>query len=112
MGSKKNRKGIVFSTDPEFEYNYFGDEEQQTLPPTEQMLVISTDRKQRKGKTVTIVAGFVGTSADLQSLEKMLKTSCGSGGSSKEGSIIIQGDNKDRIVSILENEGYRVKTKG
>ena len=102
---------MVYSTNPNFEYNS-GDEEQETLPPNEQTLYVSIDRKNRKGKAVSLVEGFVGTEYDLKDLGKLLKSKCGVGGSVKEGEILIQGDFRDKIVQLLQSEGYKVKRKG
>ena len=108
----KDRLGVVFSTNPDFEYEQEQEESQETLPNAQQKLKIFLDRKQRKGKTVTIVEGFIGTEDDLKVLAKQLKTKCGVGGSAKEGEIVIQGDFKSKIVELLKAEGYQVKTKG
>lgn len=106
---KKNKAGVVYSTDPNYEYNYEGGEEQDTLPPDAQRLKVTLDRKQRKGKTVTLITGFVGAEDDLKSLAKQLKTKCGVGGSAKDGEIIIQGDFRQKAGEILSTDGYRVK---
>ena len=112
MGRKnkwKDREGIVYSTDQDFEYQYDGDEAEETLPPAEQCLRISLDKKARAGKQVTLVTGFVGTPEDLKELAKMLKTQCGVGGNAKDGEILIQGDFRDKIQQILTGKGYSVK---
>lgn len=105
--SKKNRKNIVYSTNPDFEYEKETDFETQTLAPEAQQLKILLDKKQRKGKIVTLVQGFVGASADLEILAKELKKQCGVGGNAKDGEIIIQGDNKDKVYKLLSNKGYK-----
>lgn len=105
----KDRLGIVFSTNPDYKYEESRDTESDTLPKNRQHLHVYFERAGRKGKTVTIVDGFVGMSEDLKSLEKLLKTSCGTGGSSKDGKVIIQGNLVDKIKGILINEGYKVK---
>jgi translation initiation factor 1 len=108
----KKRLGVVYSTDPEFRYESDREEEQETFAPGEQHLVVKIDRKNRKGKVVTLVEGFVGTGEDLKSLGRELKSRCGVGGSVKEGEIIIQGDFRDRVVSLLKEMGYQVKRSG
>jgi translation initiation factor 1 len=108
----KKRLGTVYSTDPEFNYEYEGEKEEETPPPSEQTLYISLDRKKRKGKTVSLIKGFKGRSEDLDSLATLLKKKCGTGGSSKDMEIIIQGDFKQRLKEILQKEGYRVKLSG
>ena len=109
---KKQRfEGIVYSTDNNFEY-----EEEvndiETLPKNKQKLKVLLDRKSRKGKTVTIVEGFVGQDDDLQDLAKLLKQKCGVGGSAKDGEILIQGDFKAKIFEILTSAGYATKLVG
>lgn len=108
----KSRLGMVYSTDPDFAYTTRHDEEPETLAPERQELRVWLDRKQRGGKVVTLVRGFVGRDADLQELARMLKTKCGVGGAAKEGEIIIQGDHRDRVVELLTRSGYRCKQAG
>ena len=108
----KARLGMVYSTDPDFEYRTETAAEPATLPPSEQELRIWLDRKHRGGKTVTIVRGFVGSSDDLEALARQLKTKCGTGGAAKEGEILIQGDFRDRVVAVLTAAGYRCKQAG
>ena len=86
--------------------------EEETLDAGDQLLYVSIDRKQRKGKEVTLVEGFVGTEDDLKDLAKTLKSKCGTGGSAKDGEIIIQGNKKDKVADLLDDMGYRVKKKG
>lgn len=107
----KKRLGVVFSTDPDFNYNANENESVSSLDPSKQNLYVSLDKKQRKGKVVTLISGFVGTEEDLQELGKSIKKQCGTGGSVKEGLIIIQGDFKTRIGEILTKTGYRYKFK-
>ena len=102
----KDRLNVVYSTNPDYQYENIGEEEVETLPMNQQRLRISMEKKGRGGKTVTLVRGFVGTEDDLKELGKLLKTKCGVGGSAKEGEIIIQGDFKQRIIDLLKAEGY------
>ncbi len=106
--SKKNRVGVVYSTNPDFQYQYDDEPEAATLPPQQQKLRISIERHHRGGKTVTLVTGFVGTDDDLQALGRRLKNKCGVGGSAKDGEIIIQGEHADRVKQLLAEEGYRL----
>ena len=110
--SHKDREGIVYSTNPDF--NYFENVPglQATLPNQQQNLIVSLDRKHRGGKVVTLVEGFVGSIDDLKALAKMLKSKCGVGGSQKDGEIIVQGDFKEKIYQILLEENYKVKKSG
>jgi len=108
----KKRDGVVYSTNSDFEFSYGQQEGQSTLPPRQQDLRVELDKSMRAGKQVTLVTGFVGSSADLESLGKMLKSKCGVGGSVKDGQVIIQGDHRDKILGILLKEGYRAKRKG
>lgn len=105
--SKKNKVGVVYSTNPDFQYEYDDDEIQvDTLPPAQQKLRVQLDKKQRGGKQVTLVTGFVGTDEDLQALGKQLKAKCGVGGSAKDGEILIQGDFRPHVVELLKAAGY------
>lgn len=107
----KERLGTVYSTNPDFKYHLEGDMEDETLPKEKQLIYISLDSKQRKGKTVTLIQNFIGKTEDLEILAKLLKTKCGVGGSAKDGEIVIQGDFKQKIKELLEKEGYKVKLK-
>ncbi len=111
MGRKNKNNRVVYSTDPDFEYQK-ENEEQATLPPAQQELKVYLDRKNRGGKTATLIKGFVGTEADLTSLGKQLKAACGVGGSAKDGEIIIQGEKRDKVMQLLQKEGYKVKRVG
>ncbi len=111
-GDWKKRLGVVYSTNPDYDYTTPDNSEEQTLPPNQQNLTISLDTKNRKGKSVTLVSGFTGTENDLKELGKMLKSKCGVGGSVKGGDILIQGDFRTRVTEILKKEGYKVKNRG
>jgi translation initiation factor 1 len=107
MAKKKNKRiGTVYSTNPDFDYNYESEPEAELLPPQQQKLRVSIDRKQRKGKEVTLITGFAGPEDTLKELAKFLKTKCGVGGSAKDGEVIIQGNHRDRVVDLLKEEGY------
>ena len=103
---KKGRSGVVYSTNPDFEYTYQEGDDPEELPANQQKLRVLIDRKQRKGKEVTLVTGFVGPESPLQELGKYLKTKCGVGGSVKDGEIILQGDHRERVVALLMEKGY------
>ena len=102
----KERLNIVYSTNPDYNYEMNDDEEQTTLPSAQQRLRVQLDRKNRGGKVVTLVTGFVGTDNGLKELGKLLKSKCGVGGSAKDGEIIVQGDFKQRVIDLLKAEGY------
>jgi translation initiation factor 1 len=108
----KNRIDVVYSTNPDFQYRYDGEERRETLPPAQQNLRVMLDRKNRSGKSVTLVTGFAGTEDDLTALSKELKTKCGTGGSVKDGEIIIQGDFREKVMQMLQQKGYKVKRAG
>ena len=108
----KRREGIVFSTESDFNYSYQHDESTVTLPPQQQNLKVLLDKSGRAGKQVTLVSGFVGSSKDLESLGKLLKSKCGAGGSVKDGEVIIQGDFRDKVVQVLLAEGYKARRAG
>jgi translation initiation factor 1 len=109
--SRKNREGIVYSTNPDFKFGK-EPEKQETLPPAAQVLYVWLDSKSRKGKTVTLIKGFKGSADDLETLGRSLKTLCGTGGSVKEGEIMIQGDFREKVMAYLSKNGYKVKRAG
>jgi len=112
--SKKNKKrfNVVYSTDPDFNFEEENQEERETLPPNQQLLYVSLDRKNRGGKEVTLIQGFVGSDDDLKALSKHLKSKCGVGGTAKNGEILIQGSFVKKIMEILAHQGYKNKQKG
>lgn len=105
----KKRDGVVYSTESDFSYSYQQANKANTLPPQQQNLKVLLDKSGRAGKQVTLVNGFVGTTEDLDSLGKLLKSKCGVGGSVKEGEILIQGDLRQKILDILKREGYKAR---
>ena len=108
--NKKNRKGVMYSTNPNFEFEY-ENEEMDTLANNQQNLRVCID-KHRAGKIAVIIKDFIGTTDDLKALGKILKVKCGVGGSAKNGEIIIQGDLRDKVMDILAKEGYNYKRVG
>ena len=104
--AQKKRTGVVYSTNPDFEYEDDSTEEVATLPKQQQKLRLSMERAGRGGKTVTIIRGFVGRMEDMEALCKLLKQKCGVGGAVKDGDIILQGDYRARIIELLKKEGY------
>ena len=106
----KKRLGVVYSTDPGFHYESEGTADpEKTLEAGKQKLIVRIDRRQRAGKQVTLVDGFCGREEDLASLAKILKTRCGVGGTAKDGQITIQGDLRDKVVTLLQSMGYNAK---
>lgn len=104
----KDRLNVVYSTNPDYKYDGDNQSKAETLPPTKQKLRVSIDRRNRAGKVVTLVTGFVGQDSDLQTLGKMLKTKCGVGGTAKDNEILIQGDRKEQVITLLRSAGYKV----
>jgi len=111
MKNKKKREGVVYSTLEDFAYQHAEEKEDETLQPSQQTLKVYLERY-KGNKQASVVKGFIGTSSDLKDLGKMLKSSCGVGGSVKEGEILIQGDHRDKIVKLLSDKGYQVKKAG
>lgn len=108
--SRKDRVDIVYSTNSDFEYDYNEEQKQETIDVSKQKLKVYLDTKAKKrGKQATLISGFKGSEDDLKTLSKLLKTKCAVGGSVKDGDILIQGDFRDKIVLILNNEGYKAK---
>ena len=106
----KSRLGVVYSTNPDFAYQEDGGApEEETLPLERQRLIVGIDRRNRGGKQVTLVSGFVGKEEDLKELGRTLKLRCGVGGSAKNGGITIQGDFRDRVTALLKELGYNAK---
>ncbi len=112
MSKKINSlSGLVYSTDPNFKIEEEIQEEEQTLLPAEQKIKIRVDKKHRGGKTVTLVENFIGTNADKEDIGKKLKTACGTGGSVKDGEILVQGDNRDKVLQWLLKNGFKNSKK-
>jgi len=109
---KKKRVNVVYSTNPDYNFDYEGENSEETPAPEAQDLRVMLDRKQRKGKSVTLVSGFVGEEEDLKDLAKMLKSKCGVGGTAKDGEILIQGDHRNKILELLKSAGYKAKQSG
>ncbi|MEQ8302400.1 MAG: translation initiation factor [Cyclobacteriaceae bacterium] len=116
MSKKKNawksRDGIVYSTSEDYTYSNDQPEEIESLEKGKQNLRVQLDKSGRAGKQVTLVTGFIGNQNELDSLTKLLKTKCGVGGSAKDGDILIQGDVREKVLTILAKEGYRAKRSG
>jgi len=111
----KNRhrpQGVVYSTNPGYNYNVGSQAEKATLPPQQQDLRVMLDKKMKGNKKATIITGFVGTTADLADLAKQLKNLCAAGGSSGDGEILVQGDSRQKIMDFLIKKGYKVKLSG
>ncbi len=105
--NKSDKNGFVYSTDPNFRFQPEEESAAETLPPQQQKLKVKLETKHRGGKTVTLVEGFVGTDEDLQDLGKKLKNFCGTGGSAKDGEIIVQGDQREKVLQWLQKNGYK-----
>jgi translation initiation factor 1 len=109
MSKPKNRSGMVYSTNPEFQFEDVSSAENQMLPWPSQKLKVSLDKSGRAGKAVSLVEGFSGPVAELEKLAKELKNLCGTGGSAKDGQILIQGDQRTKLAAFLEKKGARVR---
>jgi translation initiation factor 1 len=109
---QKNRVNMVYSTNPNFSFEDDQEEVAETLPNDRQKLYVSLDKKNRGGKEVTLVEGFIGSEEDLKDLGKILKTKCGVGGSAKEGEIIVQGNFRDKVMVELVKLRFKVVRKG
>jgi translation initiation factor 1 len=108
----KKRDGMVYSTSDDFEFQNESNDPQDSLAPNQQNLKVMLDKKARAGKKVTLIEGFIGNDIELVVLGKLLKNKCGVGGSAKDGEILIQGDHRDKVVQILQEEGYKAKKAG
>ncbi|MGI8952644.1 MAG: translation initiation factor [Chitinophagaceae bacterium] len=109
--NKPDKRGFVFSTDPNFKFEDETLQPSETLLPHQQKLLIKLDAKHRAGKIVTLISGFIGAENDLEELEKKLKNFCGTGGSIKSAEIIIQGDQRNKIMQWLQKNGYNQSKK-
>ena len=112
--SKKNKSdsnGFVYSTDPNFRFENEEQENSETFIPSRQKLKVRLETKHRGGKTVTLIQSFIGQAVDLEDLGKKLKNYCGTGGSVKDGEIIIQGDQRDKVLQWLQKNGYTQSKK-
>lgn len=112
MGKEKHRDGLVYSTNPDWQPEPDNGDELETLAAGKQQLKIWLDRKQRAGKTVTLITGFIGSASDLMELGRTLKQHCGSGGAVQDGEILIQGDHRDKVLNWLLQKGYQAKKAG
>ena len=109
--NKADNQGFIYSTDSSFQFDH-SNQDEEGLQPSEQLLYVSLDKKQRGGKQVTLIENFIGSDSEMKDLAKLLKSKCGVGGGAKDGEIFIQGDHRNKVVDLLEKEGYRVKRKG
>ena len=109
MKNKADKNGTVYSTNPDFQFDY-GETETVAIEPAKQNLRVMLDKKQRAGKKVTLITGFQGSDFDLALLAKELKNACGVGGTAKDGEIVLQGDFREKVRDLLIQKGYN-KTK-
>ena len=107
MKSKKNYSGIVYSTNPDFNLNHESQDESLSCTPANQKMKIRLETKHRAGKAATIIDGFIGTEIEREDMVKKLKNFCGTGGSSKDGEMMIQGDQRDKVMLWLQKNGYK-----
>lgn len=112
QGKNQKAEGIVYSTNPDFQYQYNTEPEQETLPPQQQNLRIMLDKKLKGGKKATLITGFVGKESDLADLAKQLKNLCATGGSVVEGDVLIQGDFRQKVFVFLIKKGFKAKMAG
>ncbi len=108
----KKRLGVVYSTDDNYDFVHQEEAEEETPDPSQQHLIVSLDKKKRKGKAVTLITGFTGSTDDLNELGKYLKVKCGVGGSVKNREILLQGDHCNKVIQILQQENFNVKKSG
>jgi len=110
--AKQKFTGVVYSTNPDYKYQSAEPEEAKTLPPQQQDLRVWLEKGGRGGKLASVIKGFIGTQEDMEQLAREIKTHCATGGSAKDGEIIIQGDNRDKIIALLQKKLYKVKKAG
>ncbi len=108
----KDKRQVIYSTNPDFNYSYGEPQEEISPPPSAQNLRVWLDKKQRGGKVVTLITGFVGNETDVKQLASELKTLCGVGGAAKNNEIMIQGDHRDKVMAHLTKKGYGAKKAG